>query len=281
MCDRPCVCELSRVINKRAAEDFRTPSLNLLSTFNRNHQCVRYLCFHASMNGFEMTSFPNKFSSKVSKTRVSSRPPSPLRFSVDGGPSGPSPKFTNVTTFLPPDTSPLHIEFLEFVSVQAHYRLLDQRKRKIHTTWHRRAQLGIGASFNVQEGVLLNRYTDKRGRTWDKGTLVAYKAASAEDSSGKKTRNLQELVTEIRALCHDPLRYHNNIVHLFGVAWQEDERAIVSRDLWPALTLEIASPWELPDDILVRHKLCVDVAKGLEVSLHTADLVDSSRFNLK
>lgn len=89
--------------------------------------------------------------------------------------------------------------------------------------------------------------------------------------------NWADILLEIRALLHEPLRYHPNIVRLLGLSWGSSSE---TGSIYPTLILEYASFGSLqhlqanspPLPFPVKQKLCYDVARGLSI-LHACGIV--------
>lgn len=89
--------------------------------------------------------------------------------------------------------------------------------------------------------------------------------------------DLGHVLLEVRALLHEPLCYHPNIVRLLGLGW---DRLSESNSIHPLMVMEYAglgslrslqkTKPELP--FLVKQKLCYDVAKGLSI-LHACGFI--------
>jgi serine/threonine protein kinase len=93
-----------------------------------------------------------------------------------------------------------------------------------------------------------------------------------------EVENWRQILLEIRALLHEPIRYHPNIVRLFGFSWGG---SLGTSSTFPALVLEYAEFGSLahlqtssPNSFAfnVKKKLCHDVAKGLAI-LHACGIV--------
>jgi len=82
---------------------------------------------------------------------------------------------------------------------------------------------------------------------------------------------------ELRALLHEPLRYHPNLVRLLGIQWG---LSALSDSCYPVLIMEYASFGTLdalqgsvePLSFGVKQKLCYDVGRGLS-ALHSSGIV--------
>ncbi|KAF1828401.1 hypothetical protein BDW02DRAFT_512397 [Decorospora gaudefroyi] len=87
----------------------------------------------------------------------------------------------------------------------------------------------------------------------------------------------KEILFEIRALLHEPLRYHPNIIRLLGIQWGLSP---ISESTFPVLIMEYASLGTLqslqssstPLSLTVKQKLCYDVGRGLS-ALHACGIV--------
>lgn len=112
-----------------------------------------------------------------------------------------------------------------------------------------------------------------KGSKW--GKFVALKFVQRNKPSGKV--NGKEILLEIRALLHEPIRYHLNIVCLLGLSWAAMDG---TRSVFPLLALECAEFGTLDDlqvnlgslPFQVKKKLCHDVSKGLSI-LHASGIV--------
>jgi serine/threonine protein kinase len=140
-----------------------------------------------------------------------------------------------------------------------------------------RVTLGSGHSFVVERAEWKNRsdlgLETSSNSKW--GKFVALKYVRRMDISVQA--NWREILLEIRALLHEPIRYHPNVVRLLGLTWAAVEG---TRSVFPVLALEYAEFGTLEDlqknsDLLpfsIKKKLCHDVSKGLSI-LHAAGIV--------
>ena len=89
------------------------------------------------------------------------------------------------------------------------------------------------------------------------------------------------ILTEIRTLAHPPLRTHENIIDMLGIAWQRDEGGTEGEKIWPVVLLEYAPFGTLADfcnrpsgplDYADKGRLCLEVARGLR-ALHNCGIV--------
>lgn len=87
-----------------------------------------------------------------------------------------------------------------------------------------------------------------------------------------------DILLEVRALLHEPLRYHPNIVRLLDVGWSSSSE---NGSPFPAFILEFADfgtfdslqrGQDMPLPFRVKQKLCYDVGRGLSV-LHACGIV--------
>jgi ankyrin repeat protein len=89
--------------------------------------------------------------------------------------------------------------------------------------------------------------------------------------------NWTDILLEIRALLHEPLRYHPNIVRLLSLGWGSSSE---TGSIYPTLILEYAAfgslhhlqANSLPLPFSIKQKLCYDVARGLSI-LHACGIV--------
>lgn len=129
--------------------------------------------------------------------------------------------------------------------------------------------VGSGASFAV--------------RAWKPehpGMGLALKSAMPSDyrfTNRDEKRRLADIILELRVLIHPPLRSHQNIIELLGLAWETDSYDQLRR--WPVLVLEYASGGTLSDllqqDALTgRDKLhiCHDISSGIN-AIHGCGII--------
>ncbi|KAJ7483601.1 hypothetical protein FB451DRAFT_1129507 [Mycena latifolia] len=139
-----------------------------------------------------------------------------------------------------------------------------------------RAPIGSGASFTVERALWKESLLGDTGPQRGWGNFVALKYVRRKEEH-TEFRNWKQILLEIRALLHEPIRYHPNIVRLLGVSWGA---APGTRSTFPVLVLEYADFGSLaqlqasasPFSFSVKKKLCRDVAKGLAI-LHACDIV--------
>lgn len=137
-----------------------------------------------------------------------------------------------------------------------------------------RLPLGEGSSFCVERSEWRNRDTEEplSDKEEQRSQYVALKRVLPS-----RRADLGHVLLEIRALLHEPLCYHPNIVRLFGLGW---DQASESNSIHPVLVMEYAGLGSLrslqegkPDlPFVVKQKLCYDVAKGLSI-LHACGFI--------
>ncbi|KIK52232.1 hypothetical protein GYMLUDRAFT_88771 [Collybiopsis luxurians FD-317 M1] len=141
-----------------------------------------------------------------------------------------------------------------------------------------RRALGSGASFQVErvEWKSNSPYIPgKFGNRW--GTSVAVKQSVHQSDPNRIASNWTQLLSEVRALLHEPIRFHPNIVRLLGLSWGAVDGM---RSNFPALVLELSelgtfahlqmNSESLPFE--TKKKLCWDVSKGISV-LHACSVI--------
>ncbi|KAJ7633983.1 hypothetical protein B0H17DRAFT_1339674 [Mycena rosella] len=139
-----------------------------------------------------------------------------------------------------------------------------------------RAAIGSGASFTVERAGWRETAIAGIGQKQGWGSFVALKYIRRAEKR-REVANWKQILLEIRALLHEPIRYHPNIVRLLGLYWGA---APGMRSTFPVLVLEYADFGTLtqlqasasPFTFGVKKKLCLDVAKGLAI-LHACDIV--------
>lgn len=137
-----------------------------------------------------------------------------------------------------------------------------------------RLPLGKGSSFCVERSEWRNRDTNEplSDKEEKRSHYVALKRVLPSWEA-----DLGRVLLEIRALLHEPLCYHPNIVRLFGLGWDQPSE---SDSIHPVLVMEYAGLGSLcslqegrPDlPFVVKQKLCYDVAKGLSI-LHACGFI--------
>lgn len=138
-----------------------------------------------------------------------------------------------------------------------------------------RKRIGEGASFLVDRAELQSN-TETDGSQGPK--YVAVKTAKEPTADAESSGRWRDILFEIRALLHEPLRYHPNIVHLLDIRWDGSETG----SPFPTLVVEYAESGTLlslqrshsqhPLPFSIKQKLCYDVGRGLSI-LHACGIV--------
>ncbi|KIK64251.1 hypothetical protein GYMLUDRAFT_241432 [Collybiopsis luxurians FD-317 M1] len=146
---------------------------------------------------------------------------------------------------------------------------------EVSFTQHR--ALGSGASFRVERAVWNSKNPKgKYKNRW--GKYVALKYSLHHSNATRTTSNAKQLLSEVRALMHEPIRFHPNIVRLLGLSWGAIDRI---RSNLPALVLELSELGTFADlqknleeslPFSAKKKLCWDVSKGLSI-LHACSVI--------
>ncbi|TLD03597.1 uncharacterized protein PgNI_11774 [Pyricularia grisea] len=139
-----------------------------------------------------------------------------------------------------------------------------------------RDRIGEGASFLVDRAELQgNPETDSS----QSPKYVAIKTAKEPNANEENTGRWRDILFEVRALLHEPLRYHPNIAHLLDIRWDGGGE---TGSPFPTLVVEYAEFGTLlnlqrshaQDPLLfsIKQKLCYDVGRGLSI-LHACGIV--------
>lgn len=126
--------------------------------------------------------------------------------------------------------------------------------------------LGYGSSFVVSS---MTAQDDIPGLH----TIILKRSipSTASQSADKVRRRIESLMLELRVLTHNPIRTHENIVDLLGIAWETDPLGLQRR--WPVLIMERATEGTLedflrpsePKPFSIKMGLALDVVLGLKV----------------
>ncbi|KAL5314154.1 hypothetical protein ACEPPN_018578 [Leptodophora sp. 'Broadleaf-Isolate-01'] len=136
--------------------------------------------------------------------------------------------------------------------------------------------IGEGASFRVQRAEWRRKDVGIQSSSENRwGKYVALKAVRPKNE-GEKT-DWRDVLLEVRALLHEPLRYHPNIVRLIGLGWGQSTDSI---SIYPQLILEFSEIGSMealqrnndPLPFAIKQKLCYDVGRGLSI-LHACGIV--------
>src|SRR4051812_24601921 len=100
---------------------------------------------------------------------------------------------------------------------------------------------------------------------------------SGAHSFQTQNNDWKDILFEIRALLHEPIRYHPNLVRLLGIQWGISP---LSESTYPQLRMECSSIGTLkslqaavePLSFGTKQTLCYDVARGLS-ALHGSGIV--------
>ncbi|KAH7147076.1 hypothetical protein B0J13DRAFT_524783 [Dactylonectria estremocensis] len=135
--------------------------------------------------------------------------------------------------------------------------------------------VGTGATFMARR-VQVQCSCIKSGYVVTKAPRITSKK---EEAGSGLQRRLKHMLFEIRVLTHEPLIFHDNIVRLLGISWEDD--MYDPKTKWPSLVLEYADAGTLHEAInndaipkRRRLKLCLDVANGLS-ALHECGIIHS------
>jgi hypothetical protein len=60
----------------------------------------------------------------------------------------------------------------------------------------------------------------------------------SEDVGAELQKRLKHILFEIRVLSHEPLMFHENVIRLLGITWEDDLHDPKTK--WPGLVLEYA-----------------------------------------
>ncbi|EJT82315.1 serine/threonine protein kinase [Gaeumannomyces tritici R3-111a-1] len=138
-----------------------------------------------------------------------------------------------------------------------------------------RTRIGEGASFVVDRAKLVDGPVGADNRPVYVAIKTAREGSTADaEDAAARGRRWRDTLFEIRALLHQPLRYHPNVVRLLDIRWDG------SRSLFPTLVVELAEFGTLHGlqrarpalPFGVKQKLCYDVGKGLSI-LHACGVV--------
>jgi serine/threonine protein kinase/ankyrin repeat protein len=142
-----------------------------------------------------------------------------------------------------------------------------------------RRRIGTGASFIVERAELQeppepSEASDSSVSPQAVGSTVAVKTVR---DNGQHRNQWANILLEIRALLHEPIRYHPNIVRLLGLRW---DASIDTGSPFPVILQEYASFGTLdtlqrrskPLPFSIKQKLCYEVGRGLSI-IHACGIV--------
>ncbi|KAK4244697.1 Serine/threonine-protein kinase HT1 [Corynascus novoguineensis] len=144
-----------------------------------------------------------------------------------------------------------------------------------------RKRIGNGASFIVERAELQEPQVrsevaeSSQTRSAQKTARIVVVKTVRENCQNRN--QWTEVLLEIRALLHEPIRYHPNIVRLLGIRW---DASVDTGSPFPAIVQEYASFGTLdklqqrskPLPFSVKQKLCYDVGRGLSI-IHACGMV--------
>jgi serine/threonine protein kinase/ankyrin repeat protein len=142
-----------------------------------------------------------------------------------------------------------------------------------------RRRIGNGASFIVERAELhephdANETSESSQPPQPTGRTVVVKTVR---DNGQHRSQWANILLEIRALLHEPIRYHPNIVRLLGLRW---DASIDTGSPFPVILQEYASFGTLdalqkrskPLPFSIKQKLCYEVGRGLSI-IHACGIV--------
>ncbi|CAG8954455.1 hypothetical protein HYFRA_00006083 [Hymenoscyphus fraxineus] len=139
-----------------------------------------------------------------------------------------------------------------------------------------KVDIGEGASFRVQRAEWRPKGNSSKSSSETKwGKYVALKAVRAKNNNGKS--DWREVISEVRCLLHEPLRYHPNLVRLLGIGWGPSAD---SSSVYPQLVMEFSEIGSMdalqrsnePLPFAIKQKLCYDIGRGLSI-LHACGII--------
>jgi serine/threonine protein kinase len=140
--------------------------------------------------------------------------------------------------------------------------------------------LGQGKTFMVRHAQWVRNPREPPLDVALKEIIPDVQASDGNSSSNRSYRpqsDWKDILFEIRALLHEPIRYHPNIVRLLGIQWGLSP---ISESTYPVLIMEYASLGTFdtlqassePLSFAVKQKLCYDVGRALS-ALHACGIV--------
>jgi serine/threonine protein kinase len=133
--------------------------------------------------------------------------------------------------------------------------------------------LGYGSSFMVSVF-----YNDENVGGLKQIVLKRTIPLAKKQNDAMFQNRIKAMMLELRTLAHDPVRKHENIVNLLGLAWETDPFNIERK--WPVFLVERATRGTLldlfqtgtPFSLPIRLNLILDIILGLEV-LHLCGII--------
>ncbi|KAF2641385.1 hypothetical protein P280DRAFT_469012 [Massarina eburnea CBS 473.64] len=139
--------------------------------------------------------------------------------------------------------------------------------------------LGQGKTFMVRHAQWVQKPKEPPIDVALKEIIPDLQSSTMQSSSAshRPQSDWKDILFEIRALLHEPIRYHPNLVRLLGIQWGLSP---ISESAYPVLVMEYASlgtfstlqASSAPLSFAVKQKLCYDVGRGLS-ALHATGIV--------
>ncbi|CAJ0551574.1 Ff.00g115040.m01.CDS01 [Fusarium sp. VM40] len=176
-----------------------------------------------------------------------------------------------------------------FPAFLAHLSSLEKKGRGTETVFINeyiqgftdRSFIDRGATFSVEKAVAIpnQQTTSFAPSVIRQKRVVALKSVRIQSQSDELPKaGWDHVLLEIRALLHETLRYHPNIVRLIGLYWGPDG---ASGNVYPQLVIEHAEHGTLEDlqnnskspiPFAVKQKLLYDAGKGLSI-IHACSII--------
>ncbi|RMZ78785.1 hypothetical protein DV738_g3617, partial [Chaetothyriales sp. CBS 135597] len=134
--------------------------------------------------------------------------------------------------------------------------------------------LGQGKTFLVRHGQWVR---DPQEPPLDVAVKEIISDVQSSEATSRSQTDWKAILFELRALLHEPIRYHPNLVRLLGIQWGVSP---ISDSAYPVLIMEYASLGTFnilqassdPLSFPVKQKLCYDVGRALS-ALHASGIV--------
>ncbi|RMD42024.1 hypothetical protein DV735_g3128, partial [Chaetothyriales sp. CBS 134920] len=134
--------------------------------------------------------------------------------------------------------------------------------------------LGQGKTFMVRHGQWVK---SPREPPIDVAVKEIISDGQSSDGTSRSQADWKAILFELRALLHEPIRYHPNLVRLLGIQWGLSP---ISDSAYPVLIMEYASLGTFntlqassdPLSFPIKQKLCYDVGRALS-ALHACGIV--------
>ncbi|KAF2197948.1 kinase-like protein [Delitschia confertaspora ATCC 74209] len=140
--------------------------------------------------------------------------------------------------------------------------------------------LGQGKTFLVREAFWIKDRNDPPIKAALKEIIPIFQPVDARSSNGSSQQlqnDWNDILFEIRALLHEPIRYHPNLVRLLGIRWgvsplSESTYPQILMECSPLGTLKTLQSTIDPLPFRTKQTLCYDVGRGLS-ALHASGIV--------